>query len=69
MNSPVVHKNVSVIEVEELFLMDMLFANARTGACLSARLSDTLAVVTPGKFVVLLDELRKSGHTPGVREI
>ena len=62
----VLYDNLPLIEVAEPVLLEDLYADARAARCLLLRLSDTVAVVDPGKVDDLLARLRKLGHTPKV---
>jgi EAL domain-containing protein (putative c-di-GMP-specific phosphodiesterase class I) len=64
----VVHTNISVIEVAEGWLLDALLADTTAAKYIVLRLSETVAVVTPGALDALLARLRKLGHTPKVLE-
>jgi hypothetical protein len=63
-----IHDNVSLIETSEKLLLDGLFADPATRPFLLARLSDTVALVQPNQFDVLLARVKKQGHTPKVLE-
>jgi hypothetical protein len=66
--APVLHENLSLIEVADRLILDDLYADPRTGQFLLTRLGPTLAVVAPGQIDVLLTRLLKLGHTPKVLE-
>ena len=68
MNQPVLHENLSLIEVADNLILDDLYADPRTAQYLLTRLSKTVAVVAPGQVDALLLSLLKSGHTPKMLE-
>ena len=67
-NLALIHENVALLEAANKLLLDTLYADPNTRPFLLARLSDTVAIVQPDKFDVLLSRLKKSGHTPKVLE-
>lgn len=68
MNAPVLHENLSLIEVADRHILDDLYADPRAEQFLLTRLCPTIAVVAPGQVDVLLARLLKLGHTPKVLE-
>ena len=62
----VLHYNLPVIEVAEKSILDELLHDPKVGAMILVRLSDTVAVVEPGKYEPLLTRIRKLGHTPKI---
>jgi hypothetical protein len=64
--TPVLHANLSLVEVAEPWLLDAIAADATAGRYVLLRLSPTAAVVAPGELDALLARLRKLGHTPKV---
>lgn len=68
MNSPILHENLSLIEVADRLILDNLYADPRTEQFLLTRLGPTIAVVAPGQMDLLLASLLKLGHTPKVLE-
>jgi hypothetical protein len=68
MNQLTLHENVPLIEVEDHFILDDLYADSRTAQYLLTRLSSTVAVVAPGQIDALQARLLKAGHTPKVLE-
>jgi hypothetical protein len=62
----VIHSNIPVIEVAEGWLLDALLADTTAAKYIVLRLSETVAVVTPGTVDALLARVRKLGHTPKV---
>jgi len=63
-----VHDNITLIEVDEAVALDMLLADATAHKYLLTRLSDTVAVVAPGRFDDLRARLLHLGHTPKIVE-
>lgn len=61
---PEVHRNVAVIEVAEPALLMELAADPKIGRFLVARLSETVALVDPGRVDDLNEALLGAGHTP-----
>lgn len=68
LKNAILHTNVSIIEAADRITLDTLIADLRTGQFILNRLSDCVAVVAPGQFDLLLEALKKDGHTPRVRE-
>ena len=62
------HKNIALVQMEDRISLDMILADAVASRYLLTRLSDTVAVVAPGRFDVLLERLIRLGHTPKVQE-
>lgn len=67
-DTPILHENLSLLEVANAQELDLLLADAQTARFIMRRLSAHVAVVAPGQDVVLLARLRKLGHTPKVVE-
>lgn len=64
----VTHVNIPVIEVSDAWMLDALLADTTAAKYIVRRLSETVALVTPGAFEALLARLRKLGHTPKILE-
>jgi len=62
----ILHENLPIIEVSEKILLDTLLADAYAKQCILTRLSDRVAIVSPGRFDALLERLKKLGHMPKV---
>ncbi len=62
------HENLPLLEVTDRMILDDLYADPRTAIYLLARLSDTVAVIAPGRAAALQTRLLKLGHTPKVLE-
>ena len=62
------HRNLPLVEVAEPWLLDTILADAGAARWIVTRLSDRVAIITPGQADALLARLRKLGHTPKVLE-
>jgi hypothetical protein len=62
----ILHENLSLVEVTDHLILDNLYTDPRTTQYLLTRLSETVAVITPGQADALLAALLKTGHTPKV---
>jgi hypothetical protein len=60
------HRRVCLVLTEDAVLAEELLARKKLAAEVAGRLSDKVLLVRPGKLEVVLDELRKMGHTPQV---
>jgi hypothetical protein len=60
----VLHKNISLLEVDDPYLLDSIFADRKAVEFLLARLSDRIALVDPDKVDALYARLRKMGYLP-----
>lgn len=60
------HRKVCLILTEDAVLAEELLARKRLGDQIVGRLSDRALLVRPGQLDVILDELKKMGHTPQV---
>jgi hypothetical protein len=58
------HRRVCLVLTEDAMLAEELLARKKLGAEVAGRLSDKVLLIRPGKLEVVLDELRKMGHTP-----
>lgn len=63
---PVLHANLTVIEVSDPILLQTLRADRRVGAAILAQLSECVAVIQPGQSEWVIKQLLKAGHTPKV---
>lgn len=68
-SGPVLHTNLTIIEVADPFLLQTLRADRRVGAAILAQLSDCVAVIQPGQGESVIKQLLKAGHTPKVIDI
>ncbi len=60
------HRRVCLVLTEDAVLTEELLARKKLVAEVAGRLSDRALLVKPGRLDVVLDELRKMGHTPQV---
>ena len=65
-SGPVLHANLTLIEVADPLLLEELRADRRLGPMIVAQLSDRVAVVKPGHSEWVIKQLLKAGHTPKV---
>jgi hypothetical protein len=65
---PILHANLPLIEVADPILLDTLYADPRAEMYLLTRLSERVAVITPGSLEKVQNFLLKQGHTPKVLE-
>ena len=65
-SGPVLHTNLTLIEVADPLLLEELRADRRLAPLLVAQLSDRVAVVKPGDEEEVMRALLKAGHTPKV---
>ncbi len=63
---PVLHTNLTVIEVTDPFLLQTLRADRRLSGAILAQLSECVAIIQPGQGEWLIKQLLKAGHTPKV---
>lgn len=60
------HRRVCLVLTEDAMLAEELLARKKLAAEIAGRLSEKVLLVRPGKLELVLDELRKMGHTPQV---
>ena len=60
------HRRVCLVLTEDALLAEELLARKKLAAEVTGRLSDKVLLIRPGKIELVLDELRKMGHTPQV---
>ena len=60
------HRRVCLVMTEDALLAEEVLARKKLAAEVAGRLSDKVLLVRPGKVELVLDELRKMGHTPQV---
>lgn len=65
---PILHANLTLIEVADPLLLEELRMDRRFGPLIVAQLSDRVAAVKPDDSERLLKQLLKAGHTPKVIE-
>ena len=58
------HRKVCLVLTEDAVLAEELLARKRLGDQIVGRLSEKALLVRPGQLDVILDELKKMGHTP-----
>jgi len=68
-SDPVLHTNLTLIEVADPELLDELKADRRLGPMIVAQLSDRVAVVKPEDRARVLQQLFRAGHTPKVIDV
>jgi hypothetical protein len=60
------HKNVTLVRTTEPVLAEELLARKTLARWVVGRLSDTVLLVQPDEADVVIEELRRMGHTPRV---
>ncbi|MCS6865043.1 MAG: hypothetical protein RMJ56_13525 [Gemmataceae bacterium] len=60
------HRRVCLVLTEDALLAEELLARKKLAAEVAGRLADNVLLIRPGRLEVVLDELRKMGHTPQV---
>jgi hypothetical protein len=60
------HRRVCLILTEDAVLAEELLARKKLASEVAGRLSERALLVRPGRVEIILDELRKAGHTPQV---
>jgi len=60
------HRRVCLVLTEDALLTEELLARKKLAAEVAGRLSEKVLLIRPGKLELVLDELRKMGHTPQV---
>ena len=60
------HRRVCLVLTEDAVLAEELLARKRLSEQVVGRLSEKALLVRPGQLDVVLDELKKMGHTPQV---
>ena len=60
------HRRVCLVLTEDAMLAEELLARKKLAAEVAGRLSEKVLLVRPGKLEIVLEELRKMGHTPQV---
>lgn len=65
-SGPILHSDLTLIETAEPEQLEELLADRRIGPLVAARLSDCIAVVSPGKGAEAQRLLLKAGHTPRI---
>ena len=60
------HRRVCLVLTEDAVLAEELLARKKLGQEVAGRLSERALLVRPGRVELVVDELRKMGHTPQV---
>ena len=60
------HRRVCIVLTEDAVLAEELLARKRLAGEVVGRLADRALLIRPGRIDVILDELKKMGHTPQV---
>ncbi len=60
------HRRVCLVLTEDAMLAEELLARKKLAAEIAGRLSEKVLLVRPGKLELVLEELRKMGHTPQI---
>jgi hypothetical protein len=64
----ILHENLSLFEVADPVLLDVLMADPQVQRMVLQRLAEHAAIIMPGSFDALVARLRKLGYTPKVVE-
>ena len=68
LTGPILHANLTVIEVADPLLLEELRVDQRLGPLIFAQLSDRVAIVKPDDSERVVKQLLKAGHTPKMIE-
>jgi hypothetical protein len=60
------HRRVCFVLVDDALLAEELLARKKLAAEIAGRLSDRVLLIRPGRVNLVIEELRKMGHTPQV---
>jgi hypothetical protein len=60
------HRRVCLVLTEDALLAEEMLARKKLAAEVAGRLSEKVLLIRPGKVELVLDELRKMGHTPQI---
>ena len=60
------HRRVCLVLTEDALLAEELLARKKLAQEVAGRLTDRVLLIRPGRIEVVLDELRRMGHTPQV---
>ncbi len=60
------HRRVCMVLTEDAVLAEELLARKKLSSEVAGRLSDRVLLLRPGRLSIVLEELRKMGHTPQV---
>jgi hypothetical protein len=60
------HRRVCFVLTDDAMLAEEMLARKKLSAEVAGRLSDRVLLIRPGKMGIVLEELKKMGHTPQV---
>ncbi len=60
------HRRVCLVLTEDAVLAEELLARKKLAQEVAGRLTDRVLLIRPGRVEAVLDELKRSGHTPQV---
>lgn len=60
------HRRVCLVLTEDAVLAEELLARKKLAGEVAGRLAGNVLLIRPGRVALVLDELRKMGHTPQV---
>lgn len=60
------HRRVCFVLTDDAMLAEEMLARKKLSAEVAGRLSDKVLLIRPGKVSIVLDELKKMGHSPQV---
>jgi len=60
------HRRVCLVLTDEAMLAEELLARKKLAQEVAGRLTDKVLLIRPGRVEAVLDELKRSGHTPQV---
>ncbi len=60
------HRRVCFVLTEDLVLAEELLARKKLAGEIVGRLSDRVLLIRPGRVEIVIEELRKMGHSPQV---
>jgi len=60
------HRKVALLLTEDAVLTEEILARKKLASEIVGRLSERALLLRPGKVDLILDELKKMGHTPSV---
>lgn len=60
------HRRVCLVLTEDAVLAEELLARKKLSAEIAGRLSERVLLIRPRRLDIVLDELRKMGHTPQI---
>lgn len=60
------HRRVCLIQTEDAMLAEELLARKKLAQDIAGRLTDQVLLIRPGRVDMVVEELRRMGHTPRV---